>query len=738
MFRSLSAACAALLFTASLAGCGGMSAPEAAAPEDVALIEPVSVGESVEAAARRDMYDAVIYNGIICPYTEEYVLEQSRVFDSYGALPGDEVKKGTVLVYTRTEELNKQIENMEKSMAQKEKDFLKYCEKAEESLAKYREDEKSWGEAVERWEAQEPEEPEEPEEGTASNDEWTASHDEWTASHDAWVMENETVGYERRYRNALIGRQKLEEELRQKTELYQMDAAYDAVLLRRLRKELDESRVISKQKGVVANVFLSGYGYFVNSGYYIDSGESMAAVIDPDRRMIKCDFINKTVISSAEQVFAIIDGKRYEVEYEPMESEEYQRLSEKNKGKVYTTFYLPEEAEEEIGSYALIVIIKQVRRDVISVPKDSIEKSEDSSYVYIYKDGGRVYTPVTTGMQDGVYTEILSGIEEGDLVLTKKEASGAEKTKVLTRGRVGHTFTARGALVYPGGEWITCPDIHGTVYFEEMLVNVYQPVKKGDVLFTIRVKPDEAELARRERELLRKRERLAELEKKPKDNEDQIERDREDIAEMEKLINEMKADYATTQIKAPYDGIITDMNDDLWWNRLKSGDLLWQGRSLVQLAKQGASYVRVEDPNGLLTYGNQAMIEYTSESGVKKRTTGQVVTLNQASISADLFGESGYALIRVSNEDTGEMTGIIMKDGMWYQNTYEITVATREMDNVLLVPKKAVTAYGGTTYVRVKLEDGTTRYQSFLAGGSDDENYWVIEGLTEGMEVCIE
>lgn len=719
MLRTFSAACAALCLTASMAGCSGASAPGAAAPEDVALIEPVSVGESVEAAARRDMYDAVIYNGIICPYTEEYVLENSRVFDSYGALPGDEVKKGTVLAYTRTEELNKQIENMEKSMAQKEKDFLKYCENTEESLAKYREDEKIWGEVVERWKAQEPE--------------------EGTESHDEWVMENETVGYERRYRNALSGRLKLDEELKQQTELYQLDAAYNAVLLGRLRKKLDESRVISKQKGVVANVFLSRYGYFVNSGYYIDSGKSMAAVIDPDRRMIKCDFINKTVISSAEQVFAIIDGNRYEVEYEPMESEEYQRLSEKNKGKVYTTFYLPNEAEEaELGSYALIVVIRQVGRDVISVPKDSIEKTEDSSYVYVYKNGDRVYTPVTTGMQDGVYTEILSGIEEGDLVLTKKEASGAEKTKVITRGRVGHTFTERGLLVYPAGEWITCPDIHGTVYFEEMLVNVYQPVKKGDVLFTIRVKPDEVELARRERELLRKRERLAELEKKPKDNEDQIERAKEDIVEMEKLINEMKTDYAVTQIKAPYDGIITDMNDDLWWNRLKSGDLLWQGQSLVQLAKQGSSYISVSDPNGLLNYGNQAMIEYTNESGVKKRTTGQVVTLNQASISADFFGEEGHALIRVSNEDKGDMTGIIMKDGLWYQNTYEITVATREMDNVLLVPKKAVIAYGGTTYVRLKLEDGTIRYQSFLAGGSDDENYWVIEGLTEGMEVCIE
>ena len=71
-------------------------------------------------------------------------------------------------------------------------------------------------------------------------------------------------------------------------------------------------------------------------------------------------------------------------------------------------------------------------------------------------------------------------------------------------------------------------------------------------------------------------------------------------------------------------------------------------------------------------------------------------------------------------------------------NSVVVPDASGKMDNVVLVPKKAVIAYGGATYVRQKLEDGSIIYQSFVAGGSDDKNYWVAQGLTEGTEICIE
>ncbi|MCM1191949.1 MAG: hypothetical protein NC123_07685 [Butyrivibrio sp.] len=716
----LSGACLASLMT----GCG--ETPEAPLPQ-VTLLEPVGVGESYETAARRNLYDANVYNGLICPYTEECSLKSGMNFHSYTALPGDEVSKGQTLLRTNVENLETQIEDMEKTIARNEKEFLEYCRETEEALEKQRGDESFWGQVVENWTKAKPEEP------AAWTEDRETAYQLYREKYEQWERENQNQGYERRYRNALIARQKLEEQLKQRTELYELDAEYNRLLLQRLREERDNSTVLSTQKGVVANI------RFLSRNEYMNAGRSMAAVADLNQKLLKCDFINKAQIGSAKQVFAVIGGTRYEVEYEPMESEEYKRLEEEN-GKVYTTFYLPEEAAGvEIGSYAVVVVINEVRENVLSVPKDAVGKEEDGSYVYVLKDGERVYTPVVTGMQDGVYTEILSGLEEGDRVLTEKDAPTVGKTVFLESGSVSHEFTAQGTLVYPVQEWVGCPDIQGTVYFGELLVNLYQQVKKGDVLFTIRVKGDQVELERQERTLQRQRERLAELEKdSSEENQKAIEQMRETVAELEKQLAELKADYGTEEVKAPYDGIIVDMSTELWVNTLKEGDLLQRGQRLLVVAEQGTDYIAVEDPNGLLSYGNEAEIEYTGSDGGMRTTAGTVVTLNQAAVSADLFGE-GYALIRVSPEDAAEMAGSAFNsDGWWSLSRFGVTVTTREMENVVIVPKKAVLSYGGTTYVKLKQQDGTVLYQSFVAGGSDNENYWVAQGLTEGMEVCIE
>lgn len=681
------------------AGCG--SEPTVSLPEDVELLDPVGVGESYETVARRNLYNAQVYGGLICPYTEEYALESSMIFNEYATLPGDTVKKGQTLLRTDTEEVEKRIEDLQKSIDRAQKEYEEYLGKAGEELEKYRREENSWEEVVERWAAEKP-----PED---------------SGEYGSWDADNQF--YESKFRNALISRQKLEEEIRQRTELYQLDSDYNRTLLGRLREDRDKCTVLSKMSGVAANVQL------MNWGTSIPADQPMAAVVDPERKRIRCEYILKEEITRAERVYAIIDGVDYDVEYVPAEKE----------SDSYATFEIPEAAGDvELGDYVAIVVIKQSRRDVLTVPKDAVTKEEEGSFVYLLENGERVYTPVRTGMQDGVYTEILSGVEEGDRVLTAKDAPTVKDTLTLGRGSVSHEFSQQGYLAYPKQEWVGNPVVYGTAYFDELMVNINQPVKKGDVLFTMWVKADEVELARNEKRLQREQERLVELQKDPEENKEAIEARQETIADLEKLIGEMKSDYAITKVRAPYDGIVTDFSMEIWRQSLEKGSLLQRGQGLVVLSKQDSNYVVVEDENGMLTFGNQAEITYRGEDGVQRSSQGTVVTLNKASVSQELFGE-GYALIRVSADDAGEMAGSISgEDGWWSRNLFSVRVTVRKMENVLLVPRKAVVIMGGTTYVRLKQKDGSVLYQSFVAGGSDNENYWVAEGLTEGMEVCIE
>jgi HlyD family secretion protein len=69
--------------------------------------------------------------------------------------------------------------------------------------------------------------------------------------------------------------------------------------------------------------------------------------------------------------------------------------------------------------------------------------------------------------------------------------------------------------------------------------------------------------------------------------------------------------------------------------------------------------------------------------------------------------------------------------------TATVSVITRSVDNVLVVPNSAVSRSGGNSYVNVPGPDGApvpTRFEPGLVG---DENTQVLSGLTEGQTVLL-
>lgn len=72
---------------------------------------------------------------------------------------------------------------------------------------------------------------------------------------------------------------------------------------------------------------------------------------------------------------------------------------------------------------------------------------------------------------------------------------------------------------------------------------------------------------------------------------------------------------------------------------------------------------------------------------------------------------------------------------IWEQGRDMATGNMGEIENVLLVPKKAVTEKEGVCYVTVVKPDGSFVKTGFIAGGSNTEYYWVLEGLREGTQI---
>ena len=82
------------------------------------------------------------------------------------------------------------------------------------------------------------------------------------------------------------------------------------------------------------------------------------------------------------------------------------------------------------GMFAEVTFLTDTRDNTIVIPTQSIQTNDTIQYVYVVENDTAVYTEVVTGLAGNGVTEILSGLEEGDVLVT-----------------VGQTYLADGSAV---------------------------------------------------------------------------------------------------------------------------------------------------------------------------------------------------------------------------------------------------------------------------------------------------
>ena len=70
--------------------------------------------------------------------------------------------------------------------------------------------------------------------------------------------------------------------------------------------------------------------------------------------------------------------------------------------------------------------------DAIIVPSIGIKKDENGTFVYVLKDGKPVKTAVKTGIKDNLDTQIISGVNENDEIITS-QGSSSEIAKMIAK-----------------------------------------------------------------------------------------------------------------------------------------------------------------------------------------------------------------------------------------------------------------------------------------------------------------
>ena len=233
----------------------------------------------------------------------------------------------------------------------------------------------------------------------------------------------------------------------------------------------------------------SGYVTFkkdLKNGNTAGANENLITVTDPEDLFFAAQGDTRSYNYSKYAVkFAFIEGKKVPItEYGYTDSETVYAKAQ----NLYPIqrFKPEEEVNVKLGDFVLLQFYEKDKNDVLVVGKDSVNTDDTGAFVYVKADDGSLekrYFEV--GHSDEHNYEVLSGLEEGEMVLYIQEATlpkmeGQYEVKLRT---YASSETAKGIKYVEQSTHSYFSSDEGEV--AELYVNEMDEVKKGDPLMRI-------------------------------------------------------------------------------------------------------------------------------------------------------------------------------------------------------------------------------------------------------------
>ena len=335
-----------------------------------------------------------------------------------------------------------------------------------------------------------------------------------------------------------------------------------------------------------------------------------------------------------------------------------------------------------------------------------------------------------------------------DTELLKKdtEATSRYQTYEVTRGEFVTSYDLlKGELYYPDLKMVSANYEKGTMIFEEFVVEQGQYVKVGDPIAKVHIELDTTELNELNLKLNRYQQRYEEeqvefeirkseynnrlKEKMTKAQSLDLQLEYEDflsqwdntkanwiasIEDTQEAIASYEDAMAMTELKSEEEGYL------IYLSNLYEGIEIKNDEVICGILPDSSVYVKVDNSNQMLCYGCPVTVKFGAKEIAYE---GEVVSADPKTTSYDLYDELAYILVHCNLED------------VYSYRSATIAYVAQSMQDVLLVEKEAVTVEDEIPYVTVLKEDGTLLKTGFLAGGSNQNYYWVYSGLSEGMKL---
>ena len=177
-----------------------------------------------------------------------------------------------------------------------------------------------------------------------------------------------------------------------------------------LREEISKAVITAPFDGM-----LTWVSDLLQKGTYVTSEHVLMCVADPTRPMIQTERISSNRLDICDRLVAVVGDREYDLTaVAPSASDDVSRLL--SGLPLYSQFLFADAAQTPDSAGFLVLCRYNYRENVLNIPINALLRDQSGAYVYVLREGQRQRVNVTVGGSTELRVEILSGLEEGDVV----------------------------------------------------------------------------------------------------------------------------------------------------------------------------------------------------------------------------------------------------------------------------------------------------------------------------------
>ncbi|MCL1845487.1 MAG: biotin/lipoyl-binding protein, partial [Defluviitaleaceae bacterium] len=363
-----------LLLTLIFASFTSCASPVIEASPGPELVEPAGLAAMADFTAVAEIgvvEQLVLRHGIVRVESEPIAFDAGGRVAAVYVVPGDEVRAGQILARLDTEQLEEEISRQEERIA----DLIRAAENSEVIFA--------YNAAV------------------------------MQMDYADAIRAGATFEAIQAAENILIELERAELSHAQSAQQRELNIADEHRRLSELRERLADTRLHSPADGTIT--------YFTGD-YTVSVGEPFLFInISQDVFIEDVDAGLPFALRAAQRFQARVNGVLYDLEFIEMTLEEI-AVAQQNDMPLRWRFEIVPRADGVLpphGAYASIIYSELFSPDTLRVPSNAVTRTHLGHFVYVESGDFFERTSVRVGVVADAFTEILEGLEEGDVVLVR-------------------------------------------------------------------------------------------------------------------------------------------------------------------------------------------------------------------------------------------------------------------------------------------------------------------------------